>query len=55
MGLPINKIYVATNSNDIMHRTISNGDMSLKDVETVFPQVWIYRYLVILRDNYLNH
>ena len=30
LGLPINKLYVATNSNDIMHRTITNGDMSLK-------------------------
>ena len=40
MGLPINKIYVATNSNDIMHRTISNGDMSLKDVKsTISPSM----------------
>jgi threonine synthase len=40
MGLPINKLYVATNSNDIMHRTISNGDMSLKDVKsTISPSM----------------
>ena len=40
MGLPINKIYVATNSNDIMHRTISNGDMSLKEVKsTISPSM----------------
>ena len=40
MGLPINKLFVATNSNDIMHRTISNGDMSLKDVKsTISPSM----------------
>ena len=40
MGLPINKLYVATNSNDIMHRTIAYGDMSLKDVKsTISPSM----------------
>ena len=40
MGLPINKLYVATNSNDIMHRTISVGDMSLKKVKsTISPSM----------------
>jgi threonine synthase len=40
MGLPINKLYVATNSNDIMHRTIANGDMSLKNVKsTISPSM----------------
>jgi threonine synthase len=40
MGLPINKLYVATNSNDIMHRTIANGDMSLKEVKsTISPSM----------------
>ena len=40
MGLPIKKLYVATNSNDIMHRTISDGDMSLKDVKkTISPSM----------------
>ena len=40
MGLPINRLYVATNSNDIMHRTIANGDMSLKDVKsTISPSM----------------
>ena len=33
MGLPINKLYVATNSNDILHRIINNGDMSIKEVQ----------------------
>ena len=40
MGLPVNKLYVATNSNDIMHRTIANGDMSLKEVKsTISPSM----------------
>ena len=40
MGLPVEKLYVATNSNDIMHRTIMNGDMSLKDVKsTISPSM----------------
>ena len=40
MGLPINKLYVATNSNDIMHRTLENGDMSLKEVKsTISPSM----------------
>ena len=40
MGLPIEKLYVATNSNDIMHRAISNGDMSLKQVKsTISPSM----------------
>lgn len=40
MGLPIEKLYIATNSNDIMHRTISNGDMSLKQVKsTISPSM----------------
>jgi len=33
MGLPINKLIVATNQNDILHRAISNGKY---EVETVF-------------------
>lgn len=40
MGLPINKLYVATNSNDIMHRTLENGDMSIKKVKsTISPSM----------------
>ena len=40
MGLPVERLYVATNSNDIMHRTIMNGDMSLKDVKsTISPSM----------------
>jgi len=40
MGLPIEKLYIATNSNDILHRTISDGDMSLKKVKsTISPSM----------------
>ena len=33
LGLPINKLIVATNKNDILHRAISGGDYSQKKVE----------------------
>ena len=36
MGLPINKLIVATNQNDILHRVISNGKY---EVETVFETI----------------
>jgi len=32
MGLEIDKLVLATNANDILHRFISNGDYSLKEV-----------------------
>lgn len=38
MGVPIEKIICATNMNDIVHRTISRGDMSMgSNVETHSP------------------
>ena len=33
LGLPIDKLIVATNKNDILHRAISGGDYSQKEVE----------------------
>ena len=40
MGLPINKLYVTTNENDIMHRTLKTGDMTLKKVKsTISPSM----------------
>ncbi len=40
MGLPINKLYVTTNENDIMHRTLKSGDMTLKKVKsTISPSM----------------
>ncbi len=40
MGLPIDKLIVATNENDILHRAISNGDYNSKKVkETLSPSM----------------
>jgi len=40
MGLPINKLIVATNENDILHRAISSGKYETKTVlETISPSM----------------
>ena len=40
MGLPINKLLVATNQNDILHRAISNGKYETETVfETISPSM----------------
>ena len=40
MGLPINKLLVATNQNDILHRAISNGKYEAEKVsETISPSM----------------
>ncbi len=40
MGLPINKLIVATNQNDILHRAISRGKYELENVfETISPSM----------------
>jgi len=40
MGLPINKLIVGTNQNDILHRTISNGRYETETVfETISPSM----------------
>ena len=40
MGLPINKLIVATNQNDILHRAISNGNYEAESVfETNSPSM----------------
>jgi threonine synthase len=40
MGLPINKLVVATNQNDILHRAISNGKYEAETVfETISPSM----------------
>ena len=40
MGLPINKLIVATNQNDILHRAISRGTYDLEKVtETISPSM----------------
>jgi len=40
IGLPVNKLIVATNDNDILHRAISSGDYEVKKVsETLAPSM----------------
>ncbi len=40
IGLPVNKLIVATNDNDILHRAISNGDYEVKKVfQTLSPSM----------------
>jgi threonine synthase len=40
IGLPINKFVVATNQNDILHRTITNGAYNVENVtETISPSM----------------
>ena len=36
MGLPIDKLHIATNQNDILHRIISQGQMAINKVEHTF-------------------
>ena len=48
--LPINKLIVATNQNDILHRAISNGKYEAETVLKQIHQVWIFKLPVILKD-----
>ena len=48
LGLPIDKLIVATNKNDILHRAISGGDYSQKKVEeTNTPSTVSYTHLTL--------
>ena len=49
MGLPIARIVLATNANDILHRFISAGDYSARTVEPTLGKSSHYR------DSRLNH
>ena len=35
MGLPIHQLHIATNVNDILHRTISKGVMKINEVKQI--------------------
>ena len=50
MGLPINKLIVATNQNDILHRAISKGSICSKSFRNNILQVWIFKLQVTLKD-----
>ena len=41
MGLPINKLIVATNDNDILHRAISNGNYEVKKVSQTLSSLMV--------------
>ena len=49
MGLPINKLIVATNKNDILQRVINTGNINLIKLYHPSLRVWIYKLLVILK------
>jgi len=36
MGLPIEKLHIVTNSNDILHRTIKDGKMKINEVQQTY-------------------
>ena len=42
MGLPINKLVVATNQNDILHRAISKGEYTIEKVSETSLLAWIF-------------
>ena len=50
MGLPINKLIIATNNNDILKRVINTGIYKPQKWNTQFLQVWIFKLQVILKD-----
>ena len=51
MGLPINKLIVATNQNDILHRAISKGSYEVeKVVRNYFSKYGYTNMQVILKD-----
>ena len=43
MGLPINKLIVATNENDILKRVVNTGIYKPKNVSQTISQVWIFK------------
>ena len=54
MGLPINKLHIATNQNDILHSSINHGLMKKMLLNKHTVQVWISKFQAILKDNYLS-
>ena len=52
MGLPISKLICGSNQNDILTRFFENGIMKRKNVFLLIAQVWIFKFLAILRDYY---
>ena len=42
MGLPIHQLHIATNANDILHRTISKGVMKINEVKQTYSPKYGY-------------
>ena len=53
MGLPIEKLIVATNENDILRRVINLGEYKPSKVRHRCHQVWMFKLQVILSDFFL--
>ena len=46
MGIPIRRIYCATNNNDIVHRTLSSGDMRMgENIQVYLLSVCFHTHL----------
>ncbi len=48
MGVPIDRLIVATNSNDILHRFFTTGEMRASTVLATVSPAWISRFPAIL-------
>ena len=55
MGLPINKLIVATNKNDILQRVINTGEYKPDTVKPTITPSMIFKLLVILRDYFITY
>ena len=50
MGLPIERLVVATNHNDIIYRFMQHGDYSARPVRPSLGKAWeVCRFLLLLR------
>ena len=46
LGLPIKKLIVSSNKNDILTRFFSSGEMKKEKVKSIFKPVWIFQVSV---------
>ena len=48
--IPIKKLVVSSNKNDILTRFFSSGEMKKKRLVNLLVQVWIFKFQVTLKD-----